>query len=698
MTPKPTAAMRQFMLAVAHTIVADIAPEELPFFHALAEEYFDDPTPPTPSQRRTDDPLASGFDEFLAAATPAALAMTTTALTYIQHAASLTDPDQVAQSKPAIQIVLRDATRREMLRREVYQTALLFRMPAAEAAEMTQKLVDILAEAVPGGKQQSRVINAWLADHPPRAPFRLHQAYTLHFNVDLPRSDGLVAAAGIDALMAALPPEQEQVVLMVLIEAEGLIIHSPNPQALVVPRQGPSNTIAFVVTPDQIGPVQITAFCSIANHTFQRVQLTAHVGDPGPSGSDAAPSIRASGITLSSALRLPVRHQNMSLIIMKRATGYQFIVQSDTGVRRAFIDISETQIAELIGSARAMLLSIVKTVWQNRPVYQGDDIVIPEEVYRHNIEQLALLGRHLYEKLFYHGRGEDARATGRLLSSLMRSHQFNIKIIADRFVFPWMLLYTRGSDEAIDVDGFWGFKHLIACMPEFSQPEPIQFSPLIAMGQRGKLGFVYDATIDQNRKPDQQLIPRHRKAFQQLAGITVDEYPDRQSLLGLLNDPVRAPQIIYCFCHAHSYLPGDVADVAQSWISVTDSRVTLRDLEWYASPSLPHLAGAPFVFLNACESAKLSPYLYDGLVPYFISRGARGVLGTEANTPAYFAAVFALDLIERLVDGQATLGEILLSLRRTYARQHRNVLGLLYSLYSSNDLMIDRDESACQSG
>ncbi len=31
----------------------------------------------------------------------------------------------------------------------------------------------------------------------------------------------------------------------------------------------------------------------------------------------------------------------------------------------------------------------------------------------------------------------------------------------------------------------------------------------------------------------------------------------------------------------------------------------------------------PVVFLNACQSAELSPYLYDGLVPYFIARGAR---------------------------------------------------------------------------
>jgi len=96
------------------------------------------------------------------------------------------------------------------------------------------------------------------------------------------------------------------------------------------------------------------------------------------------------------------------------------------------------------------------------------------------------------------------------------------------------------------------------------------------------------------------------------------------------------------------------------------------------------------VFLNCCQSAELSPYLYDGLVPYLITRGARGVVGTEVDTPALFAAEFAKLFIQRFVVGGERLGDVLLALRREYLYQRQNVMGLVYSLYSSGDVQVVR--------
>ena len=59
--------------------------------------------------------------------------------------------------------------------------------------------------------------------------------------------------------------------------------------------------------------------------------------------------------------------------------------------------------------------------------------------------------------------------------------------------------------------------------------------------------------------------------------------------------------------------------------------------------------------LNACESAELSPFLYDGWVPFLLSRGARGVLGTEVETPAFFAAEFAKEFVKRFTAGDVAL-------------------------------------------
>jgi hypothetical protein len=68
---------------VARYIVQNTAPDEIEFFDELAEEYFADPAPPDLAAAADDDPLAFGAEGLIAAATPAALAMVSTAIAYI---------------------------------------------------------------------------------------------------------------------------------------------------------------------------------------------------------------------------------------------------------------------------------------------------------------------------------------------------------------------------------------------------------------------------------------------------------------------------------------------------------------------------------------------------------------------------------------------------------------------------------------
>src|SRR5258706_11873761 len=98
----------------------------------------------------------------------------------------------------------------------------------------------------------------------------------------------------------------------------------------------------------------------------------------------------------------------------------------------------------------------------------------------------------------------------------------------------------------------------------------------------------------------------------------------------------------------------------------------------------------PLGFLNACQSAELSPYIYDGLVPFLVARGAHGVLGTEVNTPVYFAKEFALAFLDEFCKGERTLGELLRDMRRKYRDEKHNMLGLIYALYASGDMIVKR--------
>lgn len=100
------------------------------------------------------------------------------------------------------------------------------------------------------------------------------------------------------------------------------------------------------------------------------------------------------------------------------------------------------------------------------------------------------------------------------------------------------------------------------------------------------------------------------------------------------------------------------------------------------------LPGKPLVFINACESAELSPLFYGGFMPYFTTKGARGMIGTESDVPALFAAAWARSFFDQFLRGEKSLGQIFLDLRRQFFYEHNNILGLLYALYCDGDTQI----------
>jgi len=154
-----------------------------------------------------------------------------------------------------------------------------------------------------------------------------------------------------------------------------------------------------------------------------------------------------------------------------------------------------------------------------------------------------------------------------------------------------------------------------------------------------------------------------------------------------LADTATADQILYFYCHAISRSLAEGGGPDDSTLVLSgDGRVTLGDLNLFASPRKV-LPGAPLVFINACESAELSPLFYDGFVPYFMAKGARGVIGTECETPALFAAEWARRFFDRFLAGEP-LGQIFLGLRREFYHEHGNLLGLLYALYVDGDTQV----------
>lgn len=605
--------------------------------------------------------------------------MAVVALDYVRERVVAERPRATLSTK-GVGHILEQPQLNQELRERLRRTGDEYRLSPDLAQHMADELLVTLLSLEAEDSPQ-RTINAWLDGLPPSRPLAVDQTYALCFNIAPPRHDALATGPAMDPIVATLPPDQEQVAVTVLLSSDSIEIGEPRQQTLMVPRSGPSEHVEFTIRAPREGTCQLDAYFFIESQLFYQIKLQLKVGERADGDTVR---VHPGGRELEAALHRLPRRKTISLLISKRSSGYELILMSETGVKRANMRISEAEIDDMLCRARKTLSSIVSaTDHEGRLVYQQQDTGISQELGRQAIKQLAEVGSYLYSKLFY-GRDDDTRAIGELLRALIQSQQFSIDIISEHFVFPWTLLYIGEDLSAPEPHLFWGFQHLVAYMPQFSQATQRQLEPEIVIENHLRLGFVYNQLIDRH----QQVVSRQRQFFQSLPRVLVSEYMGRQHLFKLLGRGAPELHIIYFYCHAASHLPNEKEGVSSSRLILTDGSLELHELEANAPLTLPPLASAPLVFLNACESAELSPYLYDGLLPYLIKRGARGVIGTEVDTPVYFAAEFARRLFAKWIAGESRLGEVVLQLRRKYLYEHNNVLGLLYSMYVSSDLMI----------
>jgi hypothetical protein len=541
----------------------------------------------------------------------------------------------------------------------------------------------------------NRVFNAWVSDHSPKDPLKVGESYELCFNVDKAK-DTSVTTVQFDAskAFAGLPPDVQTVTVTVAIDSDDFVIHGDNQLNLSVPRDGKSkNTVRFTIEPTKNGPGEITALFIANNRIFQKMTLTMQVGEL-PSGAEAWSGV-ASGAMLG-AISEVRNHTPINLVIEKRDNGYRARLIG-TGISTAMLNISETKIAELILRARDELKNIVYLKSQgNRFVYQQADTNIPLDMHQDVLKRLARVGFLLYQSIFFApGNGPDAQTMGTVLRQLSQQHQLHITVVAERFVFPWGLLYDKEQFDpnAPDSNAFWGFKHVIEYMPEFSAPTLVNFTPQIKVKGALRLGFVCNTTIDDEltRKGFGAVVKPQSDYFKTLPGVELTEYPNTTDLYGLLNNANSAEELLYFYCHAVSVLPGEQGGVNASKLVLSDGATTLEDLNLFAPINAKPLQRSPLVFLNACQSAELSPYLYDGLVPYLMGKGVRGIIGTEVDTPALFAAEFAQEFLRRFTAGNTPLGDLLLNMRQEYLTQKNNVMPLLYALYSNGDVVVQRE-------
>jgi hypothetical protein len=557
------------------------------------------------------------------------------------------------------------------------------------------------AEIVGGGRTLTRVV-------PPNEALSVGGMYTVNVNVAAPLASARVRSGGVEQAEEMTTATQIEVDVRLVADGGFFKVYGIPQQKIIFPRGGVSKNLAsFTIEPLKQGVGEITAILSLNQKPFQKIVAQVAIGDTALAALPAEP-VRASGLTLAAAAttmsnpRAYPPETDASLVIIRETTGYTFLLSLGSGYTVARLNLAEKEIVDAIRRARASFLDkIVKKLDPSRNVYayQLKDTTIPEAIHQEVLRDLRQIGDLLFRALFFApGSGDQGREMGHLLRATTAERELRINVIAERFAFPWSLIYALPfkPTDPVDPNGFWGYRHIIEYTPQFSARQPTAFAPEIRAGDRLHFGFVFDQTIDaQFNAP---IIGEQRQTLPGIGGVTVTEYDTRDKFLDLLSRSQDVPHIIYFYGHAVSRSPGekDAATgieygLGDSYLSINGEAVTLDEMNLYAGLDLDRFDSAPLVILNACESAELSPELYNGLVPYLIGRGARGVIGTEVLMPAYFAAEFAPALLRRFAAGNTRLGDLLRDLRREYLREKRNVLPLIYALYSNAELIVTRN-------
>jgi hypothetical protein len=540
----------------------------------------------------------------------------------------------------------------------------------APSASINHKPAEVALET-------ARWINAEILEHPANEPLQIGEIYTLAFDVDTERrATSLVH----DVFTYAFSSNEEMVDLTIQLSSSDFLIHT-EPQKLKVPRTGKSKGRArFDVEPSHDGEGIINAVFLKDGNFIQLQTIKLNVGGP--------PAIESASLSRPLEAAFDVQPRDLGLVITNTGTSFKLIMTGPV-YAEATLPLTLPQLDQVISSVRNALQKVVNfEAGPNRARAYQLNIDIPAEVHQVAFKHLAETGFLLFQQLFF-GDAADAQARllGDKLVEMAEKQRLKIQIVSQQFLLPWGLLYLAHEFDAdnINAERFLGLKHIIEHIPLQPSMQVVD----AVMNSQPNLTVSLNMNGDIDRQMGTALIGEQLNYWQQVSDRGVAKVLVRQNgeeVEKALSDATDNEQILYFYCHAISRGLDEGGGPDASSLQFAERAITLKDLKLRA-PTRKPLPGAPLVFINACESAELSPLFYGGFVPYFMAKGARGVIGTECETPALFAREWAKRFFNRFLGGMP-LGQVFLELRREFFFQHNNVMGLLYAVYCDGDTRV----------
>ena len=528
-----------------------------------------------------------------------------------------------------------------------------------------------------------RYLNAAIAGRAKDAPLTPKEPYVLEVGVGLtPEGDARSAIPGTGLLFE----ESEDVIeLTVQVTSTDFTVEQSS-LPLKLPRTGPSRGKArFDVTPKEAGRGTLTISLHKQGNFILQMEVSYSVGVVAQ-----APTQKVSGRSLNAAEQL--RKRELGMTIKPAAGGYECTVRGATHTS-VILPLTETELHDAVKVARDALLAVIGMRDDNRALVFQKGVAIDEASQGKALALLARAGAALFRALFYGPKaGKDVRDIGDRIKRMATKpgSQLTLQVVAHEFPVPWGMIYvgSDSEDATLEWSLFLGMRHVIEVIP--LQTDALVDDTVIVSDQPNlSVSVNVNAGIDAQMKTN--VVARQVKFWDDGALTAGDrlglaQRSTRKQVLDALRRRTN-DQLMYFYCHAVTNGPADPGGIKGSYMVLTnDEHLSVDDLAREA-PMQDPLPGNPLVFINACESGELRPEFYDGFIPYFMAKGARGVVGTECKTPAIFATEWALQFFPRFLNGEP-LGELFLDLRRSFNREYRNPLGLVYAVYCNGDTQV----------
>jgi hypothetical protein len=522
-----------------------------------------------------------------------------------------------------------------------------------------------------------RWFTAGIRDHDGVAPLQVHTDYVLQFAISLAKT-GALANAAIPAERILFEDGEPTIELTVQLNSDDFDISEPT-MPLVLPRRGPSlGTAAFAVRTRDARRGVIMATLLKEGNFIQQMELHLSVG-----ATMTQPHTSESrGRVIDEATELGPRTIGMS--IHPIAGGYDCVAWGTTS-NRATLPIEKPELTQYIDNARDQLMAVVMQRGADHSYVFQTGVQIAKADANKAMVTMRDAGALLFQQLFFGPKASlDLQNIGHWLQGQIEKSGVKLQIISEDFPLLWPLLYVGEPNGPVDRECFLGMRIEIEQIPFQSLMDVAD--PTIASSPPLAVSFNVNADID---GASDDFVKRQRAywvAASERLRLRLAQRDHRAEFLGALAGSAD-DQLMYLFCHAVTTGIGASGGITSSYLLLTGGeRVTLADLILKA-PTTAQLPGHPLVIINACESAELSPMFYNGFVPYFMSKGARGVIGTECKTPAAFAAEWAGRFFPKFLGGMS-VGEAMLVTRRDCWEEWNNPLGLLYAVHCNTDTRV----------